>query len=118
MQVRLIAPAIPAHTDHQWATIETNAHCTRVFVGIADQKTLLEDATLTSCYHNLQGAGGISHFGLHPPTLVFVTGWYASVPTKKETRLCARLYEACLALKAKLGTRSPQNYAFMLGGRC
>jgi len=87
-------------------------------VGIAEQKLLPGEATLTSCYHNLQGAGGISHFGLHPPTLVFVTGWYASVPTKKETRFCARLYEACLALKAKLGTRLWQSSAFMLGDRC
>lgn len=87
-------------------------------MGIAEQKLLLGDATLTSCYHNLQGAGGVSHVGLHRPTLVFVTGWYASVPMKKETRLCARLDEACLAVKAKLGTRLSQNSAFMLGDRC
>lgn len=87
-------------------------------VGMVEQKLLLGDATLTSCYHNLQGAGGISHFGLHPPTLVFVTGWYASVPTKKETRLCARFHETCLAVKAKLGTRLSQSSAFTLGDRC
>lgn len=63
--------------------------------------------TLTSCQHQLVGAGGVGHPGLHHPALICVTGWYASLSLNSDQNGCRpfRLCFSCNTLGSRLVTR-------------